>query len=178
MNVLDGLEVRCDTRIRADVPRVWELVSDIGLPARLSPELQRVAWLDGADGPVVGARFEGHNRHPMVGEWRTVSQIVEVDDGRAFAWAVLDLDGKFGEPTSDPAQALASWRYELREEGDEVLLTQTVRIGSGRNGLTMAIERSPERKDEIIAFRVKELRAGMETTMSGIKELAEESRGA
>ncbi|MFE7352678.1 hypothetical protein ACFU8Q_05640 [Streptomyces sp. NPDC057543] len=44
----------------------------------------------------------------------------------------------------------------------------------GRSGVTAAIESRPDREQEVIAFRLKELRAGMETTLQGIKTLAEE----
>ncbi|WP_406728858.1 SRPBCC family protein [Streptomyces sp. GD-15H] len=168
--------MRCDVRVEAPVSQVWELVTDIRLPARLSPELQRVAWLDGADRPVVGARFEGYNHHPQLGEWRTVSHVVEVDEQRVFAWAVTDADGRFGVPTLDPAKSLASWRYELEAEGGDTLLRQSALVGPGRNGITLAIEHRPDREEKIIAFRLKELRAGMEATLGGIKALAEGGR--
>ncbi|MGW2184005.1 SRPBCC family protein [Streptomyces sp. NPDC001732] len=177
MKYSDGPTVDVTVRIGATAARVWELVSDIGLPARLSPELQSVAWLDGADRPVVGARFEGFNRHPMVGEWRTVSHVIEVDEPRVFAWAVTDPDGRYGEATLDPARRMASWCYELEAEGTGTLLRQTVRIGPGRSGLTAAVESHPDREEEIVEFRVKELRAGMGATLRGIKELAEEDGG-
>ncbi|MET7272700.1 SRPBCC family protein [Streptomyces flaveolus] len=166
-------EVRCDVRIGASVPRVWDLVTDIHLPARLSPELQRVAWLDGALRPAVGARFEGHNSHRLLGEWRTVSQVVTLDEHRVFAWAVLDEDGRFGKPARDPAQALASWCYVLDADGDGTRLCQTAVLGPGRSGVTLAVEHRPDRKEEIIALRLEELRAGIEETLHGIKALAE-----
>lgn len=153
--------------------RVWELVTDIRLPAGLSPELQRVAWLDGADRPAVGARFEGHNHHDRLGDWRTVSHVVEMNEPRVFAWAVTDADGRYGEPTPDPAKPMASWRYELESDGEGTRLRQSVLIGPGRSGVTLALERWPDREEEIIAFRQKELRAGMAATLSGIKKLAE-----
>jgi hypothetical protein len=160
-------------RIRAAVPRVWDLVTDIHLPARLSPELQRVAWLDGALRPAVGARFEGHNSHRLLGEWRTVSQVVRLDEHRVFAWAVLDEDGRFGKPARDPAQALASWCYALDADGDGTRLRQMAVLGPGRSGVTLAVEHRPDRKEEIIALRLEELRAGIEGTLRGIKDLAE-----
>ena len=48
-------------RILIDAPpeRVWDLVSQIGLMAELSPELQEVAWLDEGTGPAAGRRFTG-----------------------------------------------------------------------------------------------------------------------
>ncbi|MGX1548503.1 SRPBCC family protein [Streptomyces adustus] len=171
----DGPSVHCDVHVAAAVPRVWELVTDIGLPARLSPELQRVAWLDGADGPSAGACFEGYNHHRQLGEWRTVSHVVELDEPHVFAWAVTDADGRYGEPTLDPANAMANWRYELDAEGGGSRLRQSVRIGPGRSGLTLALERWPDREEEFVAFRLQELRAGMEATLRGIKALAEET---
>ncbi|MET9917214.1 SRPBCC family protein [Streptomyces sp. NPDC006435] len=177
MKYSDGLSVEVTVHVDATVQRVWELVSDIGLPARLSPELQSVAWLDGAARPVVGARFEGFNRHPMIGEWRTVSHVIEADEQRAFAWAVTDADGRYGEATLDPARCMASWRYGIAAEGSGTRLRQTARIGPGRSGLLVAIEGRPDRERQIIEFRLKELRAGMATTLHGIKELAEEDGG-
>ncbi|MFF8942258.1 SRPBCC family protein [Streptomyces sp. NPDC014864] len=176
MRFAEGPSVHCDVHIEADPPRVWELVTDIRLPARLSPELQRVAWLDGADRPLPGARFEGFNHHQQLGEWRTVSHVVELDEQRVFAWAVTDADGRYGEPTLDPAKSLASWRYELQAEGGGTRLRQSALVGPGRSGVTLAIERWPDREEEIIALRMKELRAGIEATLRGIKALAESGR--
>ncbi|OLO25746.1 polyketide cyclase [Streptomyces sp. MNU77] len=173
MRFADGPSVRCDVHVEAAVAKVWELVTDIRLPARLSPELQRVAWLDGADRPSVGARFEGYNRHRRLGEWRTVSHVVGLIEHHVFAWAVTDADGRFGEPAPDPARPMASWRYELTAEGAGTLLRQSAVIGPGRSGVTMAVERRPDQEEEMIAYRLEELRAGMEATLHGIKELAE-----
>ncbi|MFB7916713.1 SRPBCC family protein [Streptomyces sp. NPDC056061] len=173
MRYTDGPRVEVVVHVEAPVSRVWELVADIGLPARLSPELQRVAWLDGADRPVVGARFEGFNHHRLLGEWRTVSHVMEADEQRAFAWAVTDPDGRFGEATLDPARCAAFWRYELAAEPTGTRLRQTVRMGPGRSGVTEVIAQRPEQEEEIIEFRVAELRAGMESTLNGIKALAE-----
>ncbi|MCZ9354712.1 SRPBCC family protein [Streptomyces mutabilis] len=149
-------------------------MTDIRLPARLSPELRRVEWLGGAERPSVGARFAGYNHHRQLGEWRTVSQVVELDEQRVFAWAVMDADGRYGEPTLGPAAPMASWRYELESEGGGTRLRQSVLVGPGRSGVTLALERWPDREEEVIAFRVKELRAGMEDTLRGIKAMAEE----
>ncbi|MEU6480331.1 SRPBCC family protein [Streptomyces sp. NPDC047017] len=176
MRYADGPKVDCEVHVEAAVERVWELVTDIRLPAGLSPELYRVAWLDGADRPEVGARFEGHNRHPRLGEWRTVSHVVELDERRVFAWAVTDADGVFGEPALDPARSLASWRYELRaEDGGGTRLRQSALIGPGPSGVTRAIEHRPDQEEAIIAFRLDALRTGMEATLNGIKELAEQA---
>ncbi|WP_030624075.1 SRPBCC family protein [Streptomyces sclerotialus] len=173
MRYADGPAARCEIRIAAAAPRIWELVSDIGLPARLSPELQRVEWLDGATAPAVGARFAGHNRHPKIGEWRTVSQIVTADAGHEFGWAVLDTAGRFGAPVTDPAHALATWRFTLDSAPEGVRLRHSVRIGPGASGLSAVIARMPDREEQLIEARLAELRTGMTATLEGIKALAE-----
>jgi uncharacterized protein YndB with AHSA1/START domain len=173
MRLADGPTVQCEIQVDVPVARLWELVTDVSLPTRFSPELQRVAWLDGADGPAPGARFEGYNLREKLGEWRTVSQVVELEPERVFGWVVMDADGRFGEPTLDPAKSLATWRYELQPVDGGTLLRQTAVLGPGRSGLTLAVDGSPDREEEFVAFRQRELRAAMETTLLGIKAVAE-----
>ncbi|MFI9362821.1 SRPBCC family protein [Kitasatospora sp. NPDC053057] len=173
MRYADGPGAQCEVFVQAPVERVWALVADIELPARLSPELQRVAWLDGADGPAVGARFEGYNSRPTMRDWRTVSEVVELTEHRSFAWAVLDADGRFGDPVSEVAGALARWRFDLIPEDGGTQLRQSVVIGPGRSGVVLAIEARPEAEEKIVAFRLGELRTGMTATLEGVKSLAE-----
>ncbi|MEU3559987.1 SRPBCC family protein [Kitasatospora sp. NPDC006786] len=185
MRYADGPGTRCEVFVGAPVERVWELVTDIGLPARLSPELHRVAWLDGADGPAPGARFEGHNTRAGMPDWRTVSEVTELtgpaggtgpagpDGRRVFAWGVMDADGRYGEPVSDLGGALARWRFELTPEGDGTRLRQSVVIGPGRSGASLVIDAKPELEEKIVDFRLNELRTGMTATLEGIKALAE-----
>ncbi|MCP2163449.1 SRPBCC family protein [Goodfellowiella coeruleoviolacea] len=176
MRFADGPTTECAVRVAAGVARVWELVTDIELPARFSPELQRVRWLDGADRPVLGARFEGHNHHAVLGDWRTVSHVVELDAPRAFGWVVVDPDNRFGEPLPDPEASIARWRFDLQPCDDgTTLLRHTVRIGPARSGLTLAIERRPADEEQLVATRLDSLRAGMRETLRGIKALAEQA---
>ncbi|WP_030239650.1 SRPBCC family protein [Streptomyces sp. NRRL S-350] len=210
MRYADGPGTTCEVFVRAPMERVWELVTDISLPARLSPELHRVAWLDGADGPAPGARFEGHNRRADLPDWRTVSEVTEVTTvtavtavtdlaeaaevtelsgsvdaadpavlsgpagHRAFAWAVMDVDGRYGDPVSDPAGALARWRFDLTPEDGGIRLRQSVVIGPGRSGVNLAIDAKPAYEERIVEFRLGELRTGMTATLDGIKSLAEQ----
>jgi hypothetical protein len=177
MRYADGPTMAVDLCIGAAVPTVWELVTDIHLPARLSPELQRAEWLDGASGPRVGAVFAGWNRHPMLGEWRTVSHVLDLEEPSLFRWAVVDVDGRFARSgrghVPDPDRPLATWAFTLRPEEAGTRLGQSVRIGPGRSGVNLAIDRAPEREEEIVAFRLNELRAGIEASLQGIKALAE-----
>jgi hypothetical protein len=155
---------------------VWKLVTDIEVPARFSPELQHVEWLDDAIAPGVGARFAGYNRHPAIGEWRTVSEIVELDPERAFGWSVMDADGRFGAPSADPAKPMATWRFGLEPDPNGSCLRQSVCIGPGRSGLSVAIDHMPDKEENLVAGRLGELRIGIESTLRGIKAVAEDPR--
>lgn len=176
MRYADRPAVECDVYIEADPARVWELVTDIELPARFSPELRRVRWLDGASRLVVGARFEGHNQNPVLGEWRTVSYVVELDAPRAFAWAVVDPDGRFGSTTADPGNPLATWRFDLAPHAGGLRLRHGARIGPARSGLSLAIDRMPQHEEALVQRRLADLRTGIQDTLRGIKILAEQAR--
>nr|WTA64368.1 SRPBCC family protein [Micromonospora sp. NBC_00855] len=176
MRYADGPGLTCEVYVEASPSRVWDLVCDIHLPPRLSPELQRVEWLDGVDGPRVGARFLGFNRHPRLGEWRTASHVTEFERPLTFGWLVTDVDGVFAGPgggagLTSPA---ATWLFELTPESSGTRLRHSVRIGPGRSGLSLIIDQSPENEERIVAFRLGELRNNIELVLHGIKSLAEE----
>ncbi|WP_354641475.1 SRPBCC family protein [Kitasatospora camelliae] len=177
MRYADGPTAHHEVHVEAAPARVWELVTDIHLPTRLSAELQRVEWLDDAAAPAIGARFAGYNHHPVVGDWRTVSQIVELDAERAFGWAVMDADGRYGEASDDPDRRMATWRFDLEPEANGTRVRQSVRIGPARSGISPWIDRMPEREEELLVRRLGELRTGMEATLDGLKALAEGDAG-
>jgi uncharacterized membrane protein len=159
------VEVR--TRIEAPPRRVWDLVSDIRLMPDLSAELQSVAWLDDVTEPRVGARFVGRSRHESLGEWETTSYVVECEPFRAFAWAV-----------ADPENPSAVWRFGLEGAGGGTELTQWMRMGPGRSGLSFAIDRMPEKEQKIVFVRLREFERSMTDTVEAIRKLAESAEGA
>lgn len=154
------VEVR--TWIGARPERVWALVTDIGLMPSLSDELQSVEWLDGATGPAVGARFLGRSKHPAFGEWATTSYVIEYEPGRVFAWAV-----------QDPAEPSAIWRFRLHEGGGGTELSQWMQLGPGRSGLSVAIDRMPDKEQKIVFVRMREFEHNMTVALEHIKKLAE-----
>src|SRR3954451_21329319 len=85
MRYADGPSTEASIDIAAPPAAVWALVSDIQLPARFSTEFKEARWLDDEH-----RRFSGRNSHPAIGEWETVSVIVEQEPVRVFAWAVTD----------------------------------------------------------------------------------------
>jgi hypothetical protein len=131
------------------------------MPA-FSSELQSVEWVDGFDEPRLGAQFLGTNRHDAIGIWTTRSHITEVDPPRAFEWAVGNPDG--------PA---AVWRFDLASATDGTRLRYSARLGPGKSGVTMMIERQPDQAEAIVARRMRQWSAGMEAVLAGVKALAE-----
>ncbi|MGW1315039.1 SRPBCC family protein [Streptomyces sp. NPDC002426] len=177
MRYADGPSTHREIRISAGAARVWEVLADVGAMAGWSPELVEVEWQDGATFPVAGARYIGHNEHPVNGRWRTVAHFTEAEPGRALTWCVLDIDGRYGEQAREPGDRMATWSFTLTPDGDGVVLRQSVTIGPGRSGLTAYIERTPEHEEAIIAYRIDELGKGMDATLAGIKGAAEGRQG-
>ncbi len=147
--------------IAAPAERVWELVSDINLPARFSDEFVGASWRDG-DVAEAGACFVGRNRHPAIGEWEAESFVEVYEPGLSFGWA-----------TSDPGNPGARWRFDLEAKGSSTTLRYSMSIGPGPSGISMAIAAMPDKEDRILARRVREHHANMARTVEGIKSLAE-----
>ena len=142
--------------------RVWELVSDIGLMPAMSQELQAVEWLDGATGPATGARFAGRSRHEALGEWESTSCVVEFEPELMFGWAV-----------GDPAEPAAHWRFRLEPKDGGTEFSEWVQLGPGRSGLSLAIDRMPDKEQKIVFVRMREFERNMTATLDHIKQLAE-----
>lgn len=159
----DGPSTSATVDIDAAPAVVWALVSDINLPARFSTEFQGADWLDGVEEPALGARFVGRNHHDAIGSWETTSWVTALEPERRFGWAV-----------SDPDEPGATWSFTLEPNGDHgTRLTQTVRLGPGRSGLTPALEAMPDKESRILERRLGEHHANMEATLAGIKAIAE-----
>jgi uncharacterized protein YndB with AHSA1/START domain len=153
--------------VDATADAVWDLVTDIGLPARFSDEFQSARWLDGATGPEEGARFVGSNTHPAVGSWQTTCTIVEFEPGRCLAYVV-----------NDPENPTATWRFTLTPRKGQTRLRMWARIGPGPSELTKVIAANPAKEQYIVAHRLTELRGNITATLAGVKHLAEqEQRG-
>ena len=156
----DGPTTTVDVHIEAAPSVVWPILCDINAPAAFSQEFQGADWLD--DGPALGATFRGRNQHKVVGEWSAVCTVTAFDEQRAFEWTI-------GEPDFPAAR----WRFDLEPEGDGSRLRFTATIGPAPSGLTPAIERMPDREEEIVARRLSEHNANMQLTVEGYKQLAE-----
>jgi uncharacterized protein YndB with AHSA1/START domain len=91
--------------VAAPPGQVWALVSDITRVGDWGGECVRAEWIDGAEGPAVGARFRGYQIRQNQ-KWETMSVVTEAEPGISFAWAV-----------GSPENPAATWRYQLVPDG-------------------------------------------------------------
>jgi hypothetical protein len=158
----DQPTIEVTQRVRCDVRTAWELVTDIGLPARCSSELQAVEWLGDADGVKLGARFRGSNRHDAMGAWQTECEVVEVEHERRWVWNVNASQG-----------VAATWAFEVEPTSDGVLIRQWARMGPAASGLNQAIAARPEMEGRIVAGRLAEWRQNMQLNLDCIRAQVE-----
>lgn len=162
MRYRDLPTVEVTQRVRCDVPTAWGLVTDIGLPARCSSELEGVEWIGGADAVAVGARFRGRNKHEAFGNWATECEVVEVEDQRRWVYNVIGPEG-----TS------ATWAFEVEQTSDGVLIRQWGRMGPGPSGLTPAIVAMPEKEARIVSNRLAEWQQNMQANLEWVRSQIE-----
>ncbi|WP_018637844.1 hemerythrin domain-containing protein [Parafrankia elaeagni] len=131
--------------IPAPVEEVYAAVSDVRRMAGYSPECYRCEWLDGASGPVVGARFQGWNRFRGF-RWSRECEIVTADPGRMFAFRTRRTSLR-------PDSTL--WRFELREHAAGTHVSQTFELSAG--AVTMLFERVSGRETSTPAAMLRTL---------------------
>lgn len=106
--------------IAASPESVYEAISDVTRMGEWSEECYACEWHDGYDAPVVGATFDGHNRHGEH-EWTTQGKVIEAEPGRSFAFECSQYDFHFStwgyriEPTQSGC-LVTEWSEDLRPE--------------------------------------------------------------
>jgi hypothetical protein len=99
---------------------VWGIVSDVTRIGEFSPETFEAQWLDGADGPALGARFRGHVKRNGVGPiYWTKCTVTSCVPGRDFGFAVQAGDAQ-----------MTMWRYELTERDGGTDVTESFGLSS------------------------------------------------
>ena len=162
MRYRDQPTVEVTQRVNCDVHTAWELVTDIGLSARCSPELQSVEWIGDADGVRVGARFRGSNEHAAMGSWQTECEVVEVESERRWVWNVIGPEG-----------TAATWAFEVEPASDGVLIRQWARMGPAPSGLSIPIAAQPDKEARIVARRLAEWQRNMAANLDWIRSQVE-----
>lgn len=153
-----------ETVVEATPEEVWAVVTDITLPAVCAGELVGAEWLDGANGPALGARFAGKNESQFIGRWETICTVVDLEPGRRWVWEV-------GAEGADP---WAQWGFEVDPSRKGAVVRQFVRIGLGWSPMVLAIEAAPEKEGRIVAGRLAEHRTAMEANLAEAKRRAEQ----
>ena len=106
-------DVDVSETVGASPADVYALVADLPRMGEWSPENTGGRWLNGANGPSVGAKFRGTNRSGWR-FWSTTVTVRSAEVGRQFAF---DVDA-LGLP-------VATWAYTFAETPEGCLVTET-----------------------------------------------------
>ncbi len=136
------LEISRD--IAAPPEAVYAAISDVTRMGDWSVECYACEWHDGYDSPVVGATFDGHNRHGER-EWTTQGKVIEADPGRAFVFecSLFDFHYATWGYRIEPAESgcrVTEWSEDLRPEATREMSAQISGIDdrAERNRQTMS----------------------------------------
>ncbi len=157
MQTLDHDEL--ETTVAAPPEVVYDLVADVTRTPEFSPEVMSCRWLDGANGPAVGARFEAVNVSTAGKRWKNRPVVTVAERGREFAFA-----------RTEPLAGTVAWRYRFEpvDGGTRVVESYQVERPVTRLGW-FVIERVFG-----AGIRRDELRAGMRTTLERLRVVAEQ----
>lgn len=106
-------QIRVARTIRAEAAELYDLVSDLPRMGEWSPESTGGTWVNGAHGPVVGARFKGSNRSGRL-RWHTDVVVTVAQPGDEFAFDV----------TLGPFK-VANWHYRFEQDGAMTSVIET-----------------------------------------------------
>ena len=147
------LQISVSTVIAAPAERIYDLVADVTQMHRFSPENTSAAWLNGATGPAVGAKFKGTNRLGKA-KWTTKPTVTAADRGTRFAFKV-------------PGGAGAEWSYTFETVDGGTRVTESM-VQAKRSP---AIIRLIQRRNGV-TDRAANLREAMNTTLAGLAAAA------
>ena len=146
-----------DVVVAAPAEHIYDLVSDMPRMGEWSPECQQVEWIDGADGPVPGARFVGHNRGGPGGilKWSRHGRVLVADPAREFTFA-----------TEEGGREGVIWRYRLEPTDGGTKVTESYQVTTIPAWARIV---------DVPTNRARELREGMRHTLAHLKAAAEAS---
>jgi hypothetical protein len=147
-----GTSREATVHVDASPERVYGVVSDVTRMGEWSPETVRCAWVDGAGGPTVGARFKGSNKRGIA-RWSTTPTVVAADPGREFAFVV---DG------------MTKWCYRFEVDGAGTRVIESFEMLEDLPMKFRIADRVMGIKD-----RPADLERGMSETLQRIKQAVE-----
>jgi hypothetical protein len=104
--------IEISREIAAPPELIYAAISDVTRMGEWSEECHDCEWHEGYDGPVVGATFDGHNRHSGH-EWTTQGEVIEADPGRAFAFKCSMMEFHY-----------STWGYRIEKSGSGARVTE------------------------------------------------------
>lgn len=144
-------------QITASPEVLYDLVSDVRRMGEWSPECRSCTWIDGAAGPVVGARFKGTNaRGPL--RWSTKPKVVVAEPGREFAF-VTELRGRDA----------TKWSYRFEPAASGTTVTESFEMLADMPKAIAFVERFVMR----VSDRKADLEQNMAETLARLKSVAE-----
>ena len=96
---------------------VYDLVADVTRMGEWSPECVGCDWIDGASGPVPGARFRGRNRHRLA-RWSTKPRVVTANRPGEFSFVAGDAIGR----------DLTLWTYRIAAMDSGIEVTESFEL--------------------------------------------------
>lgn len=141
------LEVARD--IAATPSAVFSAITDITRMGEWSPETHKAEWNEGSDGPAIGARYTGHNRHGDK-TWSIEAEIVELVENERFFFDcnsrgfVFSKWGYSIEPIDGGCRVTEYWQDLRPESALEVSKSVSGvadRVAHNRAGMEATLER-------------------------------------
>ena len=154
-----GATVQVEVLVGVRVEEVWRGITDVAGYGVWSPECVHGAWVDGADGPAVGAWFEARNEFAGGFKTEVRCRVTVAEEPVRFAW---DVYGGEDEP-------FAHWSYELEARGRQTLIRQSFTHGPADSGMRRGVLADPARAEEAKQGRLDQLGRNMETTIAAME---------
>jgi uncharacterized protein YndB with AHSA1/START domain len=153
-----GATVEVEVLVGARIEEVWGWITDVAGYGEWSPECVYGAWVDGADGPAVGAWFEARNEFADGFKTEVQCRVTAADEPARFGW---DVFGGEDEP-------LAHWEYELAGRGEQTLIRQSFTHGPGDSGMRRGVLADPAGAEAAKQRRLDELGRNMRLTIAAM----------
>ncbi len=150
----EGVEGQATIHIQAPPERVYAMVTDVTRMGDWSPETYKCEWIEGANGPAVGARFRGSNKRGII-RWSTKPTVKAADPGSVFTFE-----------TGKPGKEDTRWTYRFEPKDGGTDLTES--FESLRYTLFFKIVSPPK-------MRKRQLQENVEQTLERLKQAAEGS---
>ncbi|TDU89919.1 polyketide cyclase/dehydrase/lipid transport protein [Kribbella voronezhensis] len=144
--------------VGARIEEVWGWITDVAGYGLWSPECVYGAWVDGADGPAVGAWFEARNEFADGFKTEVRCRVTLAEEPVRFGW---DVFGGEDEP-------FAHWEYELAARADRTLIRQSFTHGPGDSGMRRGVLADPAGAEAAKQRRLDQLGRNMRLTIAAM----------